>query len=155
MSDILEAGMYSLIFLSVSLVILFVGYLVLDGLTPGHKIGERLKGSEVTRQGVTTTEPSHSAALVLSAWMLAQGAIIYTAIVTNSHGTDFGEALGWTVAFSIIGLALQSVAFIVLDALTPGNLGDEVCEPGPANALAKVASANIIAIGLIVIASIS
>lgn len=147
LTDILWSSLYAVIFLVAALAILAVGWRVLDWLTPGHKLGDRLAGAEAPA--------SHSAALVVSAWMIAQGAIIFTAIYTNARGTDFWAALGWTVAFSIIGLLLQTIAFIALDKFTPGDLGDEVCAPGPVIPLAKVAAANIAAVGLIVIASIS
>jgi hypothetical protein len=159
--DILEAAMYAVIFLAVGIPILIAGWFVLDALTPGHKLGEKLNpapldGSGALRQGVNVAgEGSHSAALVAGTWMIMQSLIVLTAIWTNAHGTDLGQALGWTVAFSVIGLVLQSAAFIALDAITPGNLGDEVCIPGPVVPLAKVAAANIVAVGLIVVAVIS
>jgi hypothetical protein len=156
--DILEAAMFAVIFLAVGIPILIAGWFVLDALTPGHKLGEKLNPAPLDGSGALRQvggEGSHSAALVVSAWMIMQALIVLTAIWTNAHGTDFGEALGWTVAFSVIGLALQSAAFIALDAITPGNLGDEVCIPGPVVPLAKVAAANIVAVGLIVIAVIS
>lgn len=156
LTDILWSSLYALIFLVAALLILAAGWAVLDALTPGHKLGEKIAGSQVARQGGTgVSDASHSAALVTSVWMIAQAAIIFTAIYTNARGTDFWAALGWTVAFSIVGLLLQTVAFIALDKFTPGELGDEVCTPGPVIPLAKVAAANIAAVGLIVIASIS
>lgn len=162
MSDILEAALYALIFLVVSLVILGAGYYVLDVITPGHKLGDKLAGSRAMYGGATGDDgyippehPSYSAGLVTSAWMIMQGAIIFTAIWTNAHGTDLLSALGWTVAFSIIGLVLQTIAFFALDLVTPGKLGDEVCVAGPVVPLAMVTAANIVAIGLIVIASIA
>jgi hypothetical protein len=87
--------------------------------------------------------------------MVTQAAVIFTAIWTNAGGTHFGAALGWTVAFSLIGLFFQCLAFMALDAVTPGSLGDEVCTPGPVTPLARLAAANVVAVGLIVIASIA
>jgi hypothetical protein len=130
-----------LIFLTAGLAILIAAYFILDTITPG-RLGSQL-------------HLSHSAALVTTAWMIAQAAIIFTAIWTNAHGTDLWAALGWTVAFSVIGGFFQVVGFMVLDAVTHGNLGDEVCVEGPTAPLAKVAAANILAIGAIVIASIA
>ncbi len=150
MTEILESSAYALFFMAESLVILGLGFWVLDLITPGHKLGERLFGDVGD-----AVLPSYSAGLVTSAWMLMQGGIIFTSIWTNAHGTDFWAALGWTAVFSVLGLILQTVAFFALDLLTPGKLSDEVCAPGPISPLAMVAAANVVAIGLIVIASIS
>lgn len=161
MIDILLSATYALVFLVPSLVILGAGYWVLDVITPGHKLGDRLTGRSVpqtvNRQGLTfpAETVSYSAGLVTSAWLLVQGAIIFTAIWTNAHGTDIWSALGWTVAFSIVGLALQVVGFFALDLATPGRLGDEICEPGPVLPVAMVSAALVVAIGLVVIASIA
>lgn len=159
MIDILESALYALIFLGVGIALLVVAWFVLDVITPGHKLGARLAGTkeQTVRQGVslTTSDASYSAAVVASAWMIMQGAIVFTAIWTNGHGQDLGAALGWSAAFSVIGLALQTVAFIVLDAITPGNLSDEICAPGRVVPLAYVTAANIVAVGLIVISVIS
>lgn len=159
MVHILESALYALIFLGVGLPLLALAYYILDVITPGHKIGARLVGTTETnvKQGVALTkdDASYSAGIVTSAWMIMQAAIIFTAVWTNAHGTDLGAALGWTVAFSLIGLFLQSVAFVVLDALTPGNLSDEVCAPGRATPLAWVTAANIVAVGIVVISVIS
>jgi hypothetical protein len=64
---------------------------------------------------------------VLAAGFLAQGLVIFAAIWTNAT-SGFGEALLYTVVFGVLGVVLQAVAFLVLDLLTPGKLGQHVTE---------------------------
>jgi hypothetical protein len=56
--------------------------------------------------------------------MVAQGAIIFTAIWTNAS-SGFGDALVWTLAFSVLGVLLQTAAWRLVDLVTPGSLGEE------------------------------
>lgn len=149
-SDLFEAAGYSALFLGIGLGVLVLGWYVLDVITPGHKLGDRIKGDT----GISTPA-SMSAAVVAGTWMLVQGVVIWRALWTNAVGTDLSDAIAWSIFFSLVALAFQTVAFYVLDFLTPGKLADEVCAPGPVTPLAVVAAANIVAVGLIVTAVIS
>lgn len=137
----LESLGYAVAYAIVGMVILAVGFFVLDLLTPGRL-------SHVIWQ-----DQSYSAALVAAAGMLGQSLIIFTAIWTNAS-SGFGSALGWTVAFGLVGIALQAVAFVFLDVVTPGKLGDW-CTSARISPAAVVASAAQIAVSLIVVASIA
>lgn len=140
MSDLFSALGYGAAYGILGTVVLALAWFVLDVLTPG-KLGDQLK-------------TSHSAGLVASTWMVAQGAIIFTAIWTNAS-SGFGDALLWTVAFSILGVVLQTVAWRLVDLVTPGSLGEEITVDGETQPLAKLAAAVIVAVALIVIASIA
>ncbi len=131
---------YAVAYTTVGLVLLALGYLALDLLTPGH-LGRRIY-----------EDRSVSAAIVLSAGFLAQGAIIFTTIWTNATG-GFGRALLYTVVFGVIGVLLQALAFLVLDLVTPGKLGQLVTEIDfhPAS---LVSAAAQLAVAAIIIASI-
>ena len=85
------------------------GAVALDLLTPGHLARHIYE------------ERSVNAAIALAAGFIGQGAIAFTTIWTNAT-SGFGTALGYTVVFGLVGVALQVVAFVVLDLLTPGKL---------------------------------
>ncbi len=156
MLNALQASGYALIFLAVSLPLQALALYVLDLITPGHHLGRRLLGDDEAPGGsFIALAPSQSAALVTSAWMIMQAFITFTAVWTNAHGDSFGAALGWSVFFSLVGLVFQTIAFYALDLVTPGKLSDEVCAPGKLKPIACVAAANVVAVGVIVIAVIS
>src|SRR4051794_32537694 len=122
------------------LVLLALGYWVLDMLTPGHLGTHLLRGG-----GQPDALASQGAGTVAAAWMLAQAAIIFTAIWTNGD-SSFGHAYVSTVLFGLLGLVLLTVAFVVLDVLTPGRLGDAVIEPGRVTPLARLTAAALVSI---------
>ena len=66
----------------------------------------------------------------------------------------FGQGLASTVIFGLIGMAIMALAFLVLDLLTPGKLGEVICsaEPHPA---ARVSAATHFGAALIVCACIA
>ena len=122
--------------------LLVAGFFVSDLLTPGH-LGRRIY-----------QDRSLNAAIIVSAIFLGLGAVEFTAIYTNG-AANFGAAFGWTAAFGVLGIVLQAVSFVVLDLLTPGSslraiAVDERFHPG-----ALVAAAAMLAVSLIVCASIS
>jgi len=131
---------YAVAYSAVGIVLLVLGALALDLLTPGH----------LARH--IYSERSINAAIALAAGFLGQGAIAFTTIWTNAT-SGFGDALGWTVVFGLIGIALQAVAFVVLDLLTPGRLGALLMEREfhPAS---LVTAASTLAVSAIIVASI-
>ena len=71
-----------------------------------------------------------------------------TAIAASAN--DLVTGLIGTVAYGLLGLILMSLSFLIIDAITPGKLGDELATPDlhPAtwvNAAAHVVIATIIA----------
>jgi uncharacterized membrane protein YjfL (UPF0719 family) len=106
---------YAVAYTGVGIVLLTLGFLVLDLLTPGH-LGRQIH-----------EERSVNAGIVLAAGFLAQGLVIFGAIWNNAT-SGFGQALLYTVVFGLLGVLLQGVAFVVLDLLTPGKLGRHVTE---------------------------
>lgn len=137
----LESIGYAVAYAGVGLVLLYAGFFVLDLLTPGrlsHHIW---------------VDRCLSPALVLSASFLGLGGIVFTAIWTNAE-SGFGDALGWTIVFGLVGIALQAAAFVLLDLVTPGKMSELVVERNfhPAS---LVVSASQIAVSLIVIAAIA
>ena len=132
----------AVVYLGVGIALLLLAAFVVDLLTPGRLVSHVVDGR------------SWSAAIVLAAALIGQGLVIFTAIWTNAT-TGFGEALGWTVAFGLLGIVLSAVAFTVVDLLTPGRLGEILSRPGPVQPVAVVTAAAYLAVAAIVIASIA
>src|SRR3954447_12183824 len=147
MSDLLDATFHAVVYALVggALVVLALG--VLDLLTPG-RLGSHLRGDG------TDGTPSGSAGLVAAAWLVGTGAIVFTAIWTNGEAS-LGRALLWTIVFGIVGVLVNTVMLLAVDAVTPGRLGDIVCTPGAAVPLAYVTAAAALAVSGVVCASIA
>ena len=131
---------YAVAYTGVGLALLALGYFALDLLTPGH-LGRHIYEHR-----------SANAATVLAAGFLGQGAIIFSTIWINGT-SGFGTALLYTVVFGVLGIALQAVAFVLLDLITPGKLGEHLTEPR-FNPAAVVSAAAELAVAAIIVASI-
>lgn len=140
MSDIINGLGRTAAFGGVGLVLLILGMVLVDVLTPG-KLPKQI-----------WEERNSNAAVVLSSALLGIGGILFTAIWTSYE--DFGKGLLSTVAFGLLGLVLMAVAFLVLDLVTPGKLGAIVVDREPHPAVWVTASCNI-AVAAIVAASIA
>ena len=131
---------YAVAYTGVGIALLTLGFFALDLLTPGH-LGRHIY-----------EDRSVNAAVTLAAGFLGQGAIVFASIWIS--GTDgFGQALLYTVVFGILGVVLQAVAFVGLDLITPGRLGehltDKVFHPA-----CLVSAAVQLAVAAIIVASI-
>ena len=98
----------------VGVVLMGLGYGLVDLLTPG-KLGELI-----------WRERNPNAALVLLSGLAGVGLIVVTAILTSDDAILRG--LLSTVVYGLLGIVLMGAAFLLLDALTPGKLGETVTE---------------------------
>ena len=152
MTDLINALLHAVAYALVGGAMLVVAYYVLDLATPGH-LGTHLRG--VDENGNESVHAhSRGAGVVTSAWLVSNAAVLFTAIWTNG-ATSLGWALGWTVSFGVAGIALNTLMFFAVEAITPGNLRQIVTEPGPVRPLAHVAAAVALSVGAIVCASIA
>jgi uncharacterized membrane protein YjfL (UPF0719 family) len=137
---VLESIGYAAAYTGVGIALLVLGYYVLDLLTPGH-LGRHIYEHR-----------SVNAALTISAGFLGQGAIVFASIWTNAT-SGFGLALLYTVVFGVLGVFLQAVAFLALDLISPGRLGDHLTDVNfhPAS---LVSAAAQLAVAAIIVASI-
>ncbi|WP_329200534.1 MULTISPECIES: DUF350 domain-containing protein [unclassified Streptomyces] len=140
MSDILDGLGRTSAFGALGLVLLILGIVLVDVLTPG-KLPQQI-----------WEERNRNAAVMLSSALLGVGGIVFTSIWTTYE--DFGKGLASTAAFGVLGLVLMAVAFLVLDLVTPGKLGAIVVDPEPHPAVWVTASCNL-AVAAIVAASIA
>jgi hypothetical protein len=131
---------YAVAYTGVGILLLVVGALALDLLTPGHLARHIYE------------ERSVNAGIALAAGFLGQGAIAFTTIWTNAT-SGFGQALLYTVVFGLLGVLLQAVAFLVLDLLTPGKLGAMLTQV-PFHPASLVTAASQLAVAAIIVASI-
>lgn len=147
LNDIVREGGAALAYGAVGVALMALGYLVVEVTTPG-KLGEQI-----------WTERNRGAALVLAAKLAGVGAIVTTAILTSED--SLGEGVVSTVAYGVLGIVLMTLAFYLLDVITPGSLGATVVETGPEGTAAAlhpacwVVAAMDLATAAIVAASIS
>ena len=115
LEDLLSGAGRSIVFGIVGVGLMALGFVLIDLLTPG-KLRELI-----------WVDRNPNAALLLAANQLGIASIVFTAIFTSYD--SFGQALASTVIFGIIGIAIMGFAFLVLDWLTPGKLGEVICTP--------------------------
>jgi Na+-transporting methylmalonyl-CoA/oxaloacetate decarboxylase beta subunit len=115
LGDLLSGAGRSIVFGLVGIGLRAVGYLLIDVLTPGKL------------RDLIFVEKNPNASLLLAANQLGIASIVFTAIFTSYD--DFGQGLASTAIFGIIGIAIMGLAFLVLDWMTPGKLGEVICTP--------------------------
>lgn len=136
----LESLGYAAVYSGIGLLLLALGFFVLDLLTPGRL------ADHIWEHG------SPNASITLASALIAQSLVAFATIWTHAEA-GFGEALEWTIAFGVLGIALQAISFFLLDLVTPGKLGDLVCRKDfhPASV---VSGASQLAVAIIVVACI-
>jgi uncharacterized membrane protein YjfL (UPF0719 family) len=129
----------TLAFGAVGVVLMGVGYALVDLTTPG-KLHELI-----------WTERNRNAALLLASNLLGVGTIVVAAIVASDD--DFALGLVGAAAYGIVGLVIMAAAFLLLDAVTPGRLGELLVDPEPHPAV-WVSAVVHLATGAIIAAAI-
>jgi uncharacterized membrane protein YjfL (UPF0719 family) len=124
----------------VGLVLMAVGFALVDVLTPGN-----------LREQVWV-ERNRNAAVLLASNLLGVGIIVATAIAASEN--DWAIGIVSTLAYGLLGLVLMGLSFVVIDAVTPGRLGVLMVaeEPHPAvyvNGASHLAVAAIVAVSIV------
>ena len=124
----------------VGIVLLVIGFFVIDLLTPG-KLGRLL-----------CEDRNRNAGVLVASGLLAIGLIVTSAIIASEG--DLAQGLGQSAGYGLVGIILLGVAFVVVDVITPGRLGETVTgdEHEP---MVYVLAASLISVGGIVAAAIS
>ncbi len=135
--NLASAGLFGL----VGIVLLAVGYVVIDLLTPGN-LGRQL-----------AEDRNRNAGVIVASGLLSIGIILTTAI--HAADGDLLEGLGQAAGYGVVGIILLAVAFMVIDVITPGKLGDSVMGEEGHEPMVWVTSAALLAVGGIVAAAIS
>ncbi len=124
----------------VGIALLVIGFFVIDLLTPG-KLGRLL-----------AEDRNRNAGVLVASGLLAIGLIVTSAIIAADG--DLAQGLGESAGYGLVGIILLGVAFVVVDLITPGRLGETVTgdthEP-----MVYVLSASLVSVGGIVAAAIS
>jgi uncharacterized membrane protein YjfL (UPF0719 family) len=134
----LELVGQTLAYSGIGLVILVVGFLVMDALTPG-------------KLGHLVGEGNPNAALLGGTTLFALGLVMWFAIFFTGAGWS---GLDDALVFGAVGVATQAVGFGVVEALIPGRLRDCVTAPTLHPQTAVLSGAQI-AIALVVCASLT
>ncbi|TWF92424.1 DUF350 domain-containing protein [Saccharopolyspora dendranthemae] len=112
----LLAGLFAAVAYGViGVAMMALGYLLVDLATPGKL------------RDLIWVNRNPNAALLLVSGLAGVGIILTTAIVASADDLLLG--LIGTVAYGLLGLVLMSLSFLLIDAITPGKLGDELSSP--------------------------
>jgi len=123
----------------VGLVLMAVGFALVDVLTPGN-----------LREQVWV-QRNRNAAVLLSSNLIGVGVIVATSIAASEN--DWAEGIVSTLAYGLLGLVLMGLSFVVIDAVTPGKLGALLVED-QAHPAVYVNGASHLAVSAIVAVSI-
>ena len=140
LSDMAYGMVSGLGYAAIGLVLLAVGYKVIDALLPGDLNAQ------------IYSERNSNAALVVSSALIALGAIVTTAIATSDE--EFGRGAANAAGYGLLGVVLLALAFVVMDRLTPGKLGI-ICTSAERHPAVYVTMATLLTVGAIVAAAIS
>ena len=133
-----ELVLQVLAYSGVGLVVLVVGFIVLDLLTPG-KLGQLVM------------EGNPGAGLLAATGLASLGLILYFAIHFTGAGWD---GLDDAAIFGLVGVLVQAIGFTILDLLIPGKLGDHCFNP-TLHPAAYVAAGIQVSVALVVCASLT
>ena len=134
--DTLVGGVLAtLAYAAVGTLVLGLGYVVLDAITPGNL------------RHLVYSDHNGNAAVLASANLLALGGIVTTAIVTSDD--DLGSGVLEAGVYGLLALA-----FKVVDVLTPGDLG-QICTDPQGTPAVWVTAASQVALGAVLAAAIS
>ena len=124
---------------AVGVLLMGIGYVLVDIATPG-KLRELI-----------WTDRNRNAALLLASNLAGVGIIVVAAIMASED--DFGRGILGATAYGLVGLLIMAGAFMLLDVVTPGRLGEILVDPQPhpatwVSAVIHVATGAIIAAAL-------
>lgn len=140
-TDVLAQNLVSaLLYFVAGVFVLGCGFVMIDALTPGR----------LRRQVFVERRPN--AVIVTAATDVSLTLVIGSAILASSD--KLGQGLIDTLVYGLVGVALQGVALVVLEAVVPGQFRDVVDEERfhPASVAAAVV---LMAIGAITAAALS
>jgi uncharacterized membrane protein YjfL (UPF0719 family) len=135
---LIEEILQVLAYTGVGLVILVIGFVALDVITPG-------------RLGQLVMEGNKGAGLLAASSLFSLGLILYFAIYFTGAGWD---GLDDAAIFGVVGVITQIIGFYILDVLIPGKLAEH-CFASPLHPAAWVTAGIQIATALVICASLT
>lgn len=124
----------------VGIALMGIGYALVDVATPGRL------------HELIWADRNRNAALLLASNLAGVGIIVVAAI--NASADDLVMGLVGAGAYGLVGLLLMAIAFMLLDLLIPGRLGEILVQPEPHPAV-WVSAVVHVASGAVVAAAIS
>lgn len=140
LDDLVGGVLATLAYAGIGSVVLALGYVVLDAITPGNL------------RHLVYSDHNTNAAVLAGANVLALGGIVTTAIVTADD--QLGRGTLDAAVYGLLGIALLAGAFKVLDLLTPGDLG-QICTDSEGSPAVYVTAAFQLSLGAVLAAAIS
>lgn len=142
MNEILTSSLHALGYGAVGTIIMVLGYLITDVLTPGklHKL--------------IWEDRNRNAVLLVCANTLGAAAVVVSAILSSYSELGLDAGLLSTAIFGFIGLAVMSVSFLLIDLITPGKLGS-IVESAEFHPATWVNATTHVSIAIVVAAAIS
>ncbi|MGV9413739.1 DUF350 domain-containing protein [Nocardia sp. NPDC003693] len=141
LADLARDGGAALAYSAVGIVLMVLGFVLVDVITPGN----------LRKQIWIDRNPN--CALLAASNVLAMGIIVAMAIWTSEG--SIGRGLTASLVYGLIGLFVMAIAFVLLDLLTPGKLGELLVEGEGLNPAVWVSAATHIAVALVVAAGLS
>jgi len=122
----------------VGLVLMAVGFALVDVLTPGN-----------LREQVWV-QRNRNASVLLASNLLGVGIIVATAIAASEG--DWAQGLFSTGAYGLLGLVLMGLSFVIIDVFTPGQLGAILVEEEAHPAVYVSAAAHLSVSAIVAVA---
>jgi uncharacterized oligopeptide transporter (OPT) family protein len=124
----------------VGVLLMGLGYLLVDLATPGQ-LNQQI-----------WTDRNRNAAVLLASNLAGVGIIVVAAIAASAD--DLMVGLVGSAAYGVLGLVIMAGAFLLLDVITPGRLGEILVDPQPHPAV-WVSAVVHLATGAVIAAAIS
>ncbi|WP_442933604.1 DUF350 domain-containing protein [Micromonospora sp. CPCC 206060] len=124
----------------VGVVLMGIGYALVDVATPG-RLNELI-----------WVQRNRNAALLLASNLAGVGIIVVAAIAASED--DFVAGIVGASAYGILGLVIMAGAFVLLDVVTPGKLGEILVE-SESHPAVWVSAVVHLATGAVIAAAIS
>ena len=140
LDELVGGVLATLAYAAVGTVVLALGYVVLDAITPGNL------------RHLVYADHNSNAAVLAGANVLAVAGIVVTAIVTADD--DLARGVVDALVYGLMGIGLLAASFKVLDRLTPGDLG-QICTDPQGTPAVFVTAAFQIGLGAVLAAAIS
>ena len=140
LTDLAEGLLSGVGYAAVGVVLLVLGFKVVDWLTPGDL------------NDLVYAQRNRNAALLAGSGLLSIGLIVVTSILTSDD--SFARGVADAAGYGVLGIALLAVSFKAIDALTPGDLGLICTDPEPHPAVWVTAVSHVV-LGAVLAAAIS
>ncbi|MGA5555457.1 DUF350 domain-containing protein [Streptomyces lavendulocolor] len=116
MAEIFESAGIALLYGMVGFVVMTVGFIALDLVTPGKLVH------------VVWTERNRGAAVLLAGQTIAIGLVIEQSIRASESELGLSQGLFSTLLYGLAGVVVMTLISVVVGLLTPGRLGHAVLD---------------------------